>query len=163
MDFLSITHERHKNQNGPHSYIMVQIQESKNYSRKPISPQSLSPIVWGWYNRPVVAAVPKVPLHKLKKKVKANLRIAFKTTNIILNNLKPREEKIDTYNNCGVCQLKCNECPLKYSGQTGHTFKVRYKEHIQAIKTNETQNTLNIHLTQDTPWHNQPNIRNTTH
>jgi hypothetical protein len=24
----------------------------------PISPQSPSPIVWGWYNRPVVAAVP---------------------------------------------------------------------------------------------------------
>jgi hypothetical protein len=27
----------------------------------PISPQSPSPIIRGWYNRPVVAAVPKVP------------------------------------------------------------------------------------------------------
>jgi hypothetical protein len=26
----------------------------------PISPQSPSPIIWAWYNRPVVAAVPKV-------------------------------------------------------------------------------------------------------
>jgi hypothetical protein len=34
----------------------------------PISPQSPSPIIWGWYNRPVVAAVPKVPPHKLKKR-----------------------------------------------------------------------------------------------
>jgi hypothetical protein len=34
----------------------------------PISPQSPSPIIWGWYNRPVVASVPKVPPHKLKKK-----------------------------------------------------------------------------------------------
>jgi hypothetical protein len=25
----------------------------------PISPQSPSPIIWGWYNRPVVAAVPR--------------------------------------------------------------------------------------------------------
>jgi hypothetical protein len=33
----------------------------------PISPQSPSPIIRGWYNRPVVAAVPKVPPHKLKK------------------------------------------------------------------------------------------------
>jgi hypothetical protein len=33
----------------------------------PISPQSPSPIIRGWYNRPVVAAVPKVPQHKLKK------------------------------------------------------------------------------------------------
>jgi hypothetical protein len=34
----------------------------------PISPQSPSPITRGWYNRPVVAAIPKVPPHKLKKK-----------------------------------------------------------------------------------------------
>jgi hypothetical protein len=26
-----------------------------------------SPIIRGWYNRPIVAAVPKVPQHKLKK------------------------------------------------------------------------------------------------
>jgi hypothetical protein len=29
-----------------------------------------SPIIRGWYNRPVVAAVPIVPPHKLKKKKK---------------------------------------------------------------------------------------------
>jgi hypothetical protein len=34
----------------------------------PISLQSSSPIIRGWYNRPVVAAVPKVPQHKLNKK-----------------------------------------------------------------------------------------------
>jgi hypothetical protein len=33
----------------------------------PISPQSPSPIIRGWYNRTVVAAVPKVPPHRLKK------------------------------------------------------------------------------------------------
>jgi hypothetical protein len=33
-----------------------------------ISPQSPSPIIRGWYNRPVVAAVTKVPPHKLKVK-----------------------------------------------------------------------------------------------
>jgi hypothetical protein len=34
----------------------------------PISPQSPSPIIRGWYNRPVVAAVPKVPPHYFKTK-----------------------------------------------------------------------------------------------
>jgi hypothetical protein len=34
----------------------------------PISPQSPSPIIGGWYNRPVVAAVLKVSPHKWKKK-----------------------------------------------------------------------------------------------
>jgi hypothetical protein len=32
------------------------------------SPQSPSPIIRGWYNRPVVAAVPKFPPHKLEEK-----------------------------------------------------------------------------------------------
>jgi hypothetical protein len=32
----------------------------------PISTQSPSSINWGWYNRPVRAAVPKAPTHKLK-------------------------------------------------------------------------------------------------
>jgi hypothetical protein len=31
----------------------------------PISPKLPSPIIRGWYNRPVVAAVPEVPPHKL--------------------------------------------------------------------------------------------------
>jgi hypothetical protein len=39
----------------------------------PISPQSPSPIIWGWYNRPVVAAVPKVAPHKLKQKAEIHL------------------------------------------------------------------------------------------
>jgi hypothetical protein len=28
------------------------------------------------------------------------------------------------------------DCPLKYVGQTGRTFKTRYKEHIQTIRNN---------------------------
>jgi hypothetical protein len=35
----------------------------------PIYPQSSSPIIRGWFSRPVVAAVPKVPPHKWKKKL----------------------------------------------------------------------------------------------
>jgi hypothetical protein len=41
----------------------------------PISPQSPSPIIRGWYNRPVVAAVPKAPPHQLKKKIKNCINI----------------------------------------------------------------------------------------
>lgn len=56
---------------------------------------------------------------------------------------------MDTYNQGGVYQWKCNECPLKYVLQRGRTFEFRYKEHDQAIK-NTTQNTSNIYATQDT-------------
>jgi hypothetical protein len=42
----------------------------------PISPQSPSRIIRGWYNRSVVAAVPKVPPHKLKKKGTAHIKLS---------------------------------------------------------------------------------------
>jgi hypothetical protein len=42
------------------------------YFIPPIAPQSPSHIIWGWYNRPVVAAVPSglslTPLRIIKKK-----------------------------------------------------------------------------------------------
>jgi hypothetical protein len=44
----------------------------------------------------------------------------------------------EKYNNRGVYQMKCLDCPLKYIGQTGRTFNVRYKEHVQAIRNNNS-------------------------
>jgi hypothetical protein len=32
--------------------------------------------------------------------------------------------------------MRCIDCPLNYTGQTGRTFKTRHKEHIQAIGNN---------------------------
>jgi hypothetical protein len=51
-------------------------------------------------------------------------KITFKITNTIKTQLKPREKTIDTYNQSGVYQLKCNKCPLKYVGQTRCSFKI---------------------------------------
>lgn len=42
----------------------------------------------------------------------------------------------DIYQKCGVYQLKRNEYHLRYIGQAGRTFKDRYREHIQATRTN---------------------------
>jgi hypothetical protein len=52
----------------------------------------------------------------------------------------------DINNQSGIYQLQCNECPLKYVGQTGRTFKVRYKEHIQAIRTNKRNSKYAQHI-----------------
>jgi hypothetical protein len=35
------------------------------------------------------------------------------------------------------CRLKCKMFPLRYIGQTGRTFHIRYKEHIRATRRNE--------------------------
>jgi hypothetical protein len=61
------------------------------------------------------------------------IKIAFRTKNTIQNILKPQPH-IDKYSRSGIYQIKCLDCPLKYIGQMGRTFNIRYKEHVQAIK-----------------------------
>lgn len=36
----------------------------------------------------------------------------------------------------GIYKIKCNDCNQVYIGQTGRNFKCRFKEHIQALRTN---------------------------
>jgi hypothetical protein len=59
----------------------------------------------------------------------AQLNIASRTQNTIENILR-HNTKTEKYDNSGVYQMKCLNCPLRYIGQTVRTFKVRYKEHI---------------------------------
>jgi hypothetical protein len=43
-------------------------------------------------------------------------------------------------------QMRCMDWPLKYIGQTGRTFKTRYKEHIQAIRNNNGNSGYSKHI-----------------
>jgi hypothetical protein len=43
-------------------------------------------------------------------------------------------------------QMKCLNCPLRYVGQTGRTFKIRYKEQIQAIRNNNSNSGYSSHI-----------------
>jgi hypothetical protein len=73
--------------------------------------------------------------------------------------LRPRDNKEDIYNLNGVYQLKCANCPLRYVGQTGRTFEVRFKEHIRDI-TNNGQSSKFAQYILDTT-HEYDNIENT--
>jgi hypothetical protein len=42
--------------------------------------------------------------------------------------------------------MKCMDCPLKYIGQTGRTFKTRYKEHKQAIRNDNSNSGYSKHI-----------------
>jgi hypothetical protein len=42
--------------------------------------------------------------------------------------------------------MKCLDCPLRYISQTGRTFKVRYKKHIQAIRNNNGNSGYSDHI-----------------
>jgi hypothetical protein len=70
-----------------------------------------------------------------------NIKIAFRTKNLV----KPSLQQ-DEYENSGVYQIRCMDCPLKYIGQTGQTFKTRYKEHIQAIRNNNSNSGYSKHI-----------------
>jgi hypothetical protein len=65
-----------------------------------------------------------------------NTKIAFTTTNTVQKHLQPRQYS-NTYDNSGVYRLKCMDCPLQYTGQTGRSFHTRYNERIRAIKHNK--------------------------
>jgi hypothetical protein len=65
-----------------------------------------------------------------------NMKIVYRTNNTIKKHLRIKSRTTDKYNLCGVYQMNCRDCELKYIGQTGRAFRTRYKEHIREIKTN---------------------------
>jgi predicted transcriptional regulator len=91
----------------------------------------------------------------------ANINIAYKTHNTIEHILRPKLSTTDNiYNNSGIFyQLNCLECPKKYIGRTGRTFKTRYKEHIHAIRNNPPDTGYSRHLLNT--GHTYGNIDNT--
>jgi hypothetical protein len=42
--------------------------------------------------------------------------------------------------------MKCLDCHLKYTGQTGRTFTLRQKENIQAIRSNCSKSGYSNHI-----------------
>jgi hypothetical protein len=42
--------------------------------------------------------------------------------------------------------MKCLDFPLRYVGQTGRTFKIRYKERVQAIRNNNSNSGYSSHV-----------------
>jgi hypothetical protein len=77
---------------------------------------------------------------------RTSLKISFKTTNTIKHQLKPKTTTNNKYVNSGIYQLKCHTCQLKYIGQTGRPFKIRFIEHSQATKSNTNNSMHSQHI-----------------
>jgi hypothetical protein len=84
------------------------------------------------------------------------MKIAFRTNNKIKQRVNAKEKMTNKYNVCGVYQMGCKDCDLKYVGQTGCTFRTRYKEHIREIKTNGQKSKFAQHILDTT--HNYDTI-----
>jgi hypothetical protein len=75
----------------------------------------------------------------------SEIKIAFHKQKTIKNILKPHTQT-GKYKRIGIYQIKCLDCPLKYIGQTGRIFNIRYKEHIQAIRNNNSNSGYSNHI-----------------
>jgi hypothetical protein len=42
--------------------------------------------------------------------------------------------------------MKFLDCPLKYIGQTGRIFNIRYREHIHEVRTNNSNSGYSNHI-----------------
>jgi hypothetical protein len=71
------------------------------------------------------------------------MRIAFRTRNTTKHSKTP---PIKSYKKNGVYQMKCMDCPLIYTGQTGWIFYTRYKQHVQAIRNNNAISGYSNHI-----------------
>jgi hypothetical protein len=74
-----------------------------------------------------------------------NIKITFRTKNTIQRLVKPCLQR-DEYEKRGVYQMRCMDCPLKYTVRMGGTFKTRYKEHIQAIRNDNGNSGYSKHI-----------------
>jgi hypothetical protein len=74
------------------------------------------------------------------------LNISFRTRNTIENILTKQRSLRNQYEESGVYGLKCQNCPRIHIGQTGRSLKIRYKEHIQDIKSNKNRTGFSHHI-----------------
>jgi hypothetical protein len=88
-----------------------------------------------------------------------NIGIAFHTRNTIESLLSKHNQRYSKYNQCGVYELKCKNCSNIYTGQTGRSFKTRFKEHIQDIWNNRNKTGYSHHIINT--GHAYDNIENT--
>lgn len=56
--------------------------------------------------------------------------------NMINKSLNEDSKIKNDFNQSGIYQINCSDCKSFYIGQTGRSFKSRFKEHIQALKSN---------------------------
>jgi hypothetical protein len=68
-----------------------------------------------------------------------NLKIAFRTTNMIQNILRNGPHNTNIHTQSGIYQLKSHTCNVSYIGQTDRRLELRFKEHIQYITSNNRQ------------------------
>ena len=89
----------------------------------------------------------------IKKMFKrTNVNIAFTTDNTTGKRLAIKQEIPQSkYDRSGVYQLTCPECKMKYTGQKGRLFIVRFQEQLRDFKNNSDRSKFTQHLIDNKP------------
>jgi hypothetical protein len=77
---------------------------------------------------------------------RAGIKVAFTTKHTISNLLRHKHDNKDKYDNSGIYQLECTDCGKQYVGQTGRSFKTRFKEHKRDYETKSNKSLFAKHL-----------------
>ena len=88
----------------------------------------------------------------------ANIKIAYKTNNNLLNKINTTSKINDSLNN-GIYKIECTDCNKFYVGQTKKQLKKRYSQHAYK-KSNIYKSNLATHAVNT--GHEFPNIHNVT-
>ena len=76
-----------------------------------------------------------------------NVKVSFTTDNTIGKLLAKRHQCTkNKYENCGIYRLTCPTCNMKYAGQTGRSFKVRFHEHFRDFRYGNRKSKFATHL-----------------
>jgi hypothetical protein len=79
----------------------------------------------------------------------SSIRVTFTTNDTISKSLSLKQnhpQKQNQFEKSGVYQLACPECSMRYSGQTGRPFRVRFQEHFLDYKYANNKSKFALHL-----------------
>jgi len=77
----------------------------------------------------------------------SSIKISFTTNNTVTKILSPKSQLPQKqYDSSGIYQLTCPDCHMKYIGQTGRSFRIRFAEHFRDYKYNSNKSKFAQHL-----------------
>jgi hypothetical protein len=77
---------------------------------------------------------------------KAGIKVTYTAKHTINNLLRQKQDYKDKFDNSGIYLLECKDCKKQYVGQTGRSFKTRFKEHKRDYETTSNKSLFAKHL-----------------
>jgi hypothetical protein len=146
MNSYQLTPEKRQNENNTIQQILInngynnKVSENRLTTTKPKQVTNKTRWTKFTYTGKETRAVTKVFKN-------TNLKIAYSTNNTMgkLPTAKLQQSKCK-YEKCGVYQITCPTCNMRYVGQRGRPFKIRFREHLHDFEYKNGKSRFAQHL-----------------